>query len=144
MAWGDGRACMPGIPQYTVDTLLWHLQGQLDWYVCEKRLWLLWSEHSEGKPQSAGNLKRLWYVVVHTRTNRFMQTVSIPFIWMSNILSIVQYNKTPYLNDPVYISEVLYSFKLWVKITWLLWIIQEQFSFLSAHGKISISYYSSL
>ena len=32
MAWGDGRACVPGIPQYTVDTLLWHLQGQLDRY----------------------------------------------------------------------------------------------------------------
>lgn len=32
MAWGDGRACVPGIPQYTVDTLLWHLQGQPDRY----------------------------------------------------------------------------------------------------------------
>lgn len=32
MAWGDGRACVPGIPQYTVDTLLWHLQGRLDRY----------------------------------------------------------------------------------------------------------------
>ncbi len=74
MAWGDGRACVPGIPQYTVDTLLWHLQGQLDRYsvirVWEKvvlSVWLLWNEHSEGKPpnnrvqESRKGSDVLWY-----------------------------------------------------------------------------------
>lgn len=32
MARGDPSACVPGIPQHTVETLLWHWQGQVDRY----------------------------------------------------------------------------------------------------------------
>lgn len=53
MAWEDGRACVPGIPQYTVDTLLWHLQGQQERYNViwewEKVVLSTWLPESRGK-----------------------------------------------------------------------------------------------
>lgn len=57
MAWGDGRACVPGIPQQTVDTLLWHLQGRLDGYsvirVWEKVVLPVWLMRRARRGQTA-------------------------------------------------------------------------------------------
>ena len=104
MAWGDGRACVPGIPQYTVDTLLWHLQGQLDRYSVI-RMWekvvlsmrLLWIELSRGKQQSNkrwGELKPGSDAMKYVNMKSKFQYIALILITFRCILKQVSPGKT--------------------------------------------------